>query len=256
MTTEETVDKTVKVWDISDPDDVQLVGGWLGSSRLAHNVHIQGRYAFVSHYSNGLIVPTCRTSPRRARWPASTRTPRRRRGLLRQLGRHAPHGRRLTSTPRTWRARRPCSGGAGADGALMDRASTSALSAHAHRVTAPWPTLRSSATRYRRRRRSWSDCSQLSRPNSRRRSMGSDASAVSVRAPDCPDLPRPHDRTASPAPGYAAELGTLSDPSGRRPRRRRYRRRAVSASVDRPRRRDARWSWTSVIPPRPERREA
>ena len=56
MTTEETVDKTVKVWDVSDPDNVQLVGSWLGDSRLAHNVHIQGDHAFVSHYSNGLII--------------------------------------------------------------------------------------------------------------------------------------------------------------------------------------------------------
>lgn len=56
MTTEETADKTVKVWDLSDLENPDLVGEWLGESRLAHNVHIQGRYAFVSHYSSGVHV--------------------------------------------------------------------------------------------------------------------------------------------------------------------------------------------------------
>ncbi len=56
LTTEETTDKTVKVWDISDPDNVELVGEWLGVNRIAHNVHIQGDYAFLSHYTGGIIV--------------------------------------------------------------------------------------------------------------------------------------------------------------------------------------------------------
>lgn len=56
ITTEETTDKTVKVWDISDPENIELVGEWLGENRLAHNVHIQGRYAFFAHYTGGIIV--------------------------------------------------------------------------------------------------------------------------------------------------------------------------------------------------------
>ncbi|MDX1438996.1 MAG: choice-of-anchor B family protein, partial [Rubricoccaceae bacterium] len=56
MTTEETEDKTVKVWDISDMSDVTLVGEWLGPNDLAHNVHIQGDYAYLSHYAAGVIV--------------------------------------------------------------------------------------------------------------------------------------------------------------------------------------------------------
>ena len=56
LTTEETADRTVKVWDITDPDNVELVGEYLGENRLAHNVHIQGRYAFLSHYTSGITV--------------------------------------------------------------------------------------------------------------------------------------------------------------------------------------------------------
>ncbi len=56
MTTEENADKTVKVWDVSDVQNPELVGEWLGESRLAHNVHIQGQYAFISHYSSGVHV--------------------------------------------------------------------------------------------------------------------------------------------------------------------------------------------------------
>jgi len=56
LTTEETVDKTVKVWDLSDTENPTLVGNWLGGSRLAHNVQIQGDYAFLSHYASGVYV--------------------------------------------------------------------------------------------------------------------------------------------------------------------------------------------------------
>ena len=56
LTTEETAEKTVKVWDLSDLDNPTLVGQWLGSSGLAHNAHVQGRYAFVSHYASGVYV--------------------------------------------------------------------------------------------------------------------------------------------------------------------------------------------------------
>ena len=56
LTTEETVDKTVKVWDLSDLENPTLVGNWLGASRLAHNVQVDGDHAFVSHYSSGVYV--------------------------------------------------------------------------------------------------------------------------------------------------------------------------------------------------------
>ena len=56
MTAEETSRRTIKIWDISDFEDVELVGEYLGASKLAHNIHIKGNFAFVSHYSAGAIV--------------------------------------------------------------------------------------------------------------------------------------------------------------------------------------------------------
>lgn len=56
LTTEETADRTVKVWDVSDPANIELVGEYLGANRIAHNVHVQGDYAFLSHYAGGIIV--------------------------------------------------------------------------------------------------------------------------------------------------------------------------------------------------------
>lgn len=56
MTTEETVDKTIKMWDIRQMDQISLVGEWLGASRLAHNTHIMGDLAFISHYTYGVTV--------------------------------------------------------------------------------------------------------------------------------------------------------------------------------------------------------
>lgn len=56
LTTEETVGKTVKVWDLSDADDPELVGEYLGASGLAHNVHVKGDLAYISHYTAGLTV--------------------------------------------------------------------------------------------------------------------------------------------------------------------------------------------------------
>ena len=56
VTTEETVDKSVKVWDFSDLENPTLVGEWLGDSRLAHNVHVRGNEVYVSHYASGLYI--------------------------------------------------------------------------------------------------------------------------------------------------------------------------------------------------------
>ncbi len=56
VTTEETVGKTVKVWDLQDPDDPELVGEYLGNNKLAHNAQVLGNRVFLSHYAAGLTV--------------------------------------------------------------------------------------------------------------------------------------------------------------------------------------------------------
>ena len=56
VTTEETQDHTVKVWDTSDFDNVTLLGEYLAANGIAHNAHVAGRYAFISHYGAGVVV--------------------------------------------------------------------------------------------------------------------------------------------------------------------------------------------------------
>jgi choice-of-anchor B domain-containing protein len=56
VTTEETIGNAVKVWNIEDYNDIQLVGEFLGSSQLAHNVHVKGNFVYVSHYQSGVYV--------------------------------------------------------------------------------------------------------------------------------------------------------------------------------------------------------
>ena len=56
MTTEETTGKTVKYWDIFDLNNITQVGEYLGPNRLAHNAHIKGNYAYISHYGGGLRI--------------------------------------------------------------------------------------------------------------------------------------------------------------------------------------------------------
>ena len=56
MTTEETLNRTVKFWDISDINNIQLRGQYLGENNIAHNAHIKGNFAFLSHYRGGLKV--------------------------------------------------------------------------------------------------------------------------------------------------------------------------------------------------------
>ena len=56
LTTEETSGKTVKVWDIRDLTNINLVGEYLGDNQLAHNVHVKGRFAYISHYTLGVTV--------------------------------------------------------------------------------------------------------------------------------------------------------------------------------------------------------
>ena len=56
MTTEETPKKTIKMWDISNLNQVQMTSEYLAPNKLAHNTHIKGDYAYVSHYGGGLRI--------------------------------------------------------------------------------------------------------------------------------------------------------------------------------------------------------
>lgn len=56
VTTEETPDRTIKFWDISDLGNVQLKGEYLAPSNLAHNAHVQGNTVYFSHYESGVAV--------------------------------------------------------------------------------------------------------------------------------------------------------------------------------------------------------
>jgi choice-of-anchor B domain-containing protein len=56
MTTEETPGKTVKLWDISDTSNIVMTGDYLGNNILAHNTHIKGNFAYISHYTFGIVV--------------------------------------------------------------------------------------------------------------------------------------------------------------------------------------------------------
>ena len=56
LTTEETANRTVKIWDISELNNVNLVADYLAPNNLAHNVHVEGDYAFISHYTSGVVV--------------------------------------------------------------------------------------------------------------------------------------------------------------------------------------------------------
>ena len=56
-TTEETAGKTVKIWNITDLQNVQLVGQYLGPSGMAHNAHWLTQDTLVlSHYQSGVVV--------------------------------------------------------------------------------------------------------------------------------------------------------------------------------------------------------
>jgi len=56
ITTEETALKTVKIWDVSNPANVTLVGEYLGPNGLAHNVHVKGNELYISHYESGITA--------------------------------------------------------------------------------------------------------------------------------------------------------------------------------------------------------
>ena len=56
MTTEETPGKTVKLWDITDLNNPILKGDYLATNQIAHNVHLRGNFAYISHYTDGLRI--------------------------------------------------------------------------------------------------------------------------------------------------------------------------------------------------------
>lgn len=56
MTTEETAGKTVKMFALNDLFEVEMVDEYLAPNRLAHNAHIKGDYAYISHYGAGLRI--------------------------------------------------------------------------------------------------------------------------------------------------------------------------------------------------------
>ncbi|NIT70208.1 choice-of-anchor B family protein [candidate division KSB1 bacterium] len=56
MTTEETTNKTVKLFDIQDLGNEFITDEYLGPSNLAHNTHIKGDFAYISHYADGLRI--------------------------------------------------------------------------------------------------------------------------------------------------------------------------------------------------------
>ncbi|MDZ4724291.1 MAG: choice-of-anchor B family protein [candidate division Zixibacteria bacterium] len=55
-TTEETVGKTIKFWNIENLANIQLVSTYLAPSGLAHNAHFVGNRCYISHYESGVAV--------------------------------------------------------------------------------------------------------------------------------------------------------------------------------------------------------
>ena len=56
ITTEETGFKTIKYWNVEDYGNVQLVSNYLAPSGLAHNAHMLGDTAYISHYESGVAI--------------------------------------------------------------------------------------------------------------------------------------------------------------------------------------------------------
>jgi choice-of-anchor B domain-containing protein len=56
VTTEETPNKTVKVWDASTMSNITMRGQYLGGNNLAHNVYVMGDLLVFSHYTVGVTI--------------------------------------------------------------------------------------------------------------------------------------------------------------------------------------------------------
>lgn len=54
VTSEETWTKTVKIWDISDLQNVQLISEYLAPNGMVHNAHWKGNFHINSHYEAGV----------------------------------------------------------------------------------------------------------------------------------------------------------------------------------------------------------
>jgi choice-of-anchor B domain-containing protein len=63
ITTEETPGKSVKYWSVADYNNVQLVSEYLAPSNLAHNAHMKGDTAYISHYESGVAVVDFSANP-------------------------------------------------------------------------------------------------------------------------------------------------------------------------------------------------
>ncbi len=57
LTTQETGGRTVKMWNVQDLENPKLVHEYLSyPGQLAHNAHIKGDFAYISHYADGLRI--------------------------------------------------------------------------------------------------------------------------------------------------------------------------------------------------------
>ena len=56
ITTEETSGITVKVWNVTDLNNINLISEYLGENNLAHNVHVKNDQLFISHYTTGIKI--------------------------------------------------------------------------------------------------------------------------------------------------------------------------------------------------------
>ncbi|RMH89547.1 MAG: choice-of-anchor B family protein [Calditrichaeota bacterium] len=56
ITTEETVGKTIKIWDIQNLNQITLVDEYIGENQFAHNAFFRGDFAYISHYGSGVKI--------------------------------------------------------------------------------------------------------------------------------------------------------------------------------------------------------
>ena len=56
ITTEETEEKTIKIWDITNLENITLSSEYLGENELAHNVHVLNDMLYISHYTTGIKI--------------------------------------------------------------------------------------------------------------------------------------------------------------------------------------------------------
>ena len=46
----------MKIWDIQDLGNINLIGEYLGENNLAHNAHVKDDLVYISHYTTGIKV--------------------------------------------------------------------------------------------------------------------------------------------------------------------------------------------------------